>query len=94
MFLVDGGTALPFGNIIRERYFQRKSVTTLNTVIEGFESDFSQFIGGNMDSGQHGLNMLCNVDVVNADDRDVFGNSVAVFFEATNGTDGGLVIGT
>src|SRR5579884_2351863 len=63
-------------------------------VVEGPEGELCDFLAREADSGQSGLGKGAQLDVVEADERDVLWDTQAVFKDGPHGTDGGQIVGS
>ena len=69
-------------------------MSSLDPVDEDFRRCLSHLVERDVDSGEHGRQVLSHVDVVDADDRDVCRDFESIFLQGPHDADGCQVVGT
>ena len=79
--------AFSFCHVIWQGHFQRERVTVSYAVNQDLGCHLSHFFDRNMHSCEHWRYILCNFNVVHADDGDIVRNAIATFVDRTDRTD-------
>ncbi len=69
--------AFTFCHVIWQGHFQRERVTVSYAVNQDLGCHLSHFFNRNMHSCKHWRYILCNFNIVHADDRDIVRNAIA-----------------
>ena len=75
-------TAFPLRKIIGQGQLHGEGVAVVDAVDEELGGHAAHFFDGDVHSGKHGRNILCDVNIIHADHRDIIWNVIAAFLDS------------